>query len=253
MSDSQQRQTDAQADADDHGTAQSEKNGEAPGVAINGYGGLYPRMTGQVWATVLSLRNGGVTAYRCNLKKLTCETADGDPCPDLQYNSDDGEVCDHLAAAIYQAPGTPDAGMLAMDASISILDRLDLASERAMNTAEMLEGSLTGTDGTGGTDGPSDAPDETTDDSDTGGSGYDLDTVKEKLEEAFADHPDLYLKEIGTETYEGTDQLTFAPGGEDFEEVKRVSGQCDMTGYNGEMNTLPVHDVDRYIREVLQS
>jgi hypothetical protein len=117
---------------------QSEKNGQAPGVAINGFGGLYPRMTDVDTATVLSLRNNAITAYRVNISSLECEKRDGTSCEDLEYNCAGHQVCDHLAAAIYQAPRTPDVDLKALDGAISTLSMAKDAAESAQNTADSL-------------------------------------------------------------------------------------------------------------------
>jgi hypothetical protein len=131
------------ADPDDMSTDKPTQNdaetAQKPGQAINGFEGLYPRMTGQVWATVLSTRNDTVTAYRCKLDELECYAADGSDCPDLSYNHDGSGVCDHIAAAIYQAPKTPDMDAVAMDGALSVLETAQDAADAAHNTAKTLQ------------------------------------------------------------------------------------------------------------------
>jgi hypothetical protein len=126
MSDSQQQQTAAQ--------------GGKIGQVVNGFEHLYPRMTGHVWATVVSTRgDGNPTAYRVNLQELTCHGPDGDTCPDMKHNVEGAEVCDHIATAIYQAPAKPDLGAVAVDGLVDIMDMAQEAADAAHNTAKVME------------------------------------------------------------------------------------------------------------------
>lgn len=70
--------------------------------AIEDFGDLYPRPTGINSFTVLSLAADGFTAYECNIQTMDCE------CRDKSFNRDEGEICKHLAAALYQAPDVRD-------------------------------------------------------------------------------------------------------------------------------------------------
>jgi hypothetical protein len=76
--------------------------------AIDDFGDLYPRPVGINRFVVLSLSAGGFTAYQCNIDELTCE------CRDLAFNREEGEICKHLAAALYQSPeiSTPDTDVV---------------------------------------------------------------------------------------------------------------------------------------------
>jgi hypothetical protein len=63
---------------------------------------LYPRqVTIHEWR-VLSRRNGSVTAHEVDVSDLTCT------CEDMQFNKEDNQVCDHLAAALFYADRTMD-------------------------------------------------------------------------------------------------------------------------------------------------
>lgn len=70
--------------------------------AIDDFGDLYPRPVGINRYAVLSLAAGGFTAYQCNTEQLTCE------CRDHAFNREEGEICKHLAAALYQSPEISD-------------------------------------------------------------------------------------------------------------------------------------------------
>jgi hypothetical protein len=126
MSDSQSQQSGAQ--------------GGKIGQVVNGFENLYPRMTGHVWATVVSTRgDGNPTAYRVNLQDLTCHGPDGDTCPDMKHNVEGAEVCDHIATAIYQAPRQPQLDALAIDGLVDIMDMAQEAADAAHNTAKVME------------------------------------------------------------------------------------------------------------------
>jgi hypothetical protein len=71
-----------------------------PNDRIDGLIDLYPRqIRGHVYR-VLSLRNDSNTAHEVDLADQSCT------CKDMEHNRAGQEVCDHLAAALYQAPAT---------------------------------------------------------------------------------------------------------------------------------------------------
>lgn len=75
--------------------------GTVPADGITDFGVLYPRQTGFVNYSVLSLAGDDPTAYRVNISELECD------CPDFQHQHGSAEtICKHLAVAIFEAPGT---------------------------------------------------------------------------------------------------------------------------------------------------
>jgi len=107
---------------------------------------LYPRQTTIHEWRVLSRRNGSVTAHEVNIQDLTCT------CEDMQFNLEGNQVCDHLAAALFQADRTMDVKaaldhemrkqMLDLKDSVRAIERraagvkADVAYEEANGTAE---------------------------------------------------------------------------------------------------------------------
>lgn len=79
-----------------------------PAEAIDNFGSLHPRPVGINRYAVLSLSKDGFTAYECDLEAMTCE------CRDMAFNRDEGEICKHLAVALYQSPtvSDPDGDMV---------------------------------------------------------------------------------------------------------------------------------------------
>jgi len=67
-------------------------------AAIDDYESLFPRHVGGPAYRVLSVTDGQPTAYKTDVKALTCS------CPDEQFNREDDEVCKHLAAALEAHP-----------------------------------------------------------------------------------------------------------------------------------------------------
>jgi len=88
-----------------HGTAEGHV---PPAEAIDDFGALYPRPVGINRYAVLSLSEDGFTAYECDLEAMTCE------CRDMAFNRDKGEICKHLACALYESPtvSDPDADVV---------------------------------------------------------------------------------------------------------------------------------------------
>lgn len=94
-----------------------------PAEAIDDFADLYPRPTGLNRFSVLSLASDGFTAYSCNIDALECE------CRDKQFNRDEGEICKHIAAALFMADsmeGFNDQVVKSLSEDIAGLhDRLD--------------------------------------------------------------------------------------------------------------------------------
>jgi len=70
--------------------------------AIDDFGDLYPRRIGLHRYVVLSLSEDGFAAYSVDLGDLDCD------CRDQAFDRDEGEICKHLAAALYQQPSLGD-------------------------------------------------------------------------------------------------------------------------------------------------
>jgi len=70
--------------------------------SIDDFGALYPRRIGLHRYTVLSLSEEGFTAYKVDLGDLECD------CRNKAFDREEGEICKHLAAALYQQPDLGD-------------------------------------------------------------------------------------------------------------------------------------------------
>jgi len=76
--------------------------------SIEHFEDLYPRPIGINRYAVLSLAEDGFTAYQCDVESLECG------CRDQEFNRKNGEICKHLATALYQADdiGEPERDMV---------------------------------------------------------------------------------------------------------------------------------------------
>ena len=232
------------------GSQTGAQSGHKPAQAINGFGGLYPRMTDIDTATVLSLRNNGVSAYRVNISTLECEKRNGTKCEDLEYNCSNQQVCDHIAAAIYQAPRTPDVDLKALDGAVSTLSIARDAAHAAQSTADSLRAARNShAQDTAANKQNGSQQGASSDESER--DGYDLEDMKGELREKL-EYAGFDVTDMGTGTYEGTDQIKFVVQHNSFDRLKQATSECDIVGYDGEMNAVDVADVERYIEEVLE-
>jgi len=109
------------------------------GEVVNRMEELYPRqMSGSTWR-VLSTRNGSLTAHDVDVYDLTCT------CGDMEFNTEDPQVCDHIAVALFEAPKRVSiedhllSDLLDLyEAEQSALDRSTETTE-ARTTEEVLE------------------------------------------------------------------------------------------------------------------
>jgi hypothetical protein len=69
-----------------------------PAESIESFEDLYPRRVGLDDYVVLSLSEGGFTAYEVGLNPMECS------CPDYRMQRDGPDICKHLAATLYQQP-----------------------------------------------------------------------------------------------------------------------------------------------------
>lgn len=219
------------------------------GKAINGFDGLYARLTGQAKATVLSTRNKGITAYRVDITTLECEKRDGTSCEDLEFNCSGQQVCDHLAAAIHAAPRKPDLGLESVDGMVSMLSMAREAAQSAQSTADSLRAARNAHAQESAANASESGSNDTQND-DSGGSGYDVETLRADLKDAF-EYNGFQVESMDTGTYEGTDQIKFEIQHQSFDRLKEVTSECEMVGYDGDMNALDVGDVESYINGVL--
>lgn len=220
-----------------------------PAEAINGYSGLYARFDEVNKATVLSLRNGDVSAYRCNITSLTCSKRDGTDCEDLEYNCSGKQICDHLAAAIYAADKSPNPNLAAINGATSIMDMARDAAKSAQSTADSLRAARNAHAAESAQNASQNgaSPDNGDSmDAEDAYSGYDVEDLKGDLREAL-EARDFDVNEMGTGTYQGTDQIKFDVSHEDFDYLKRKTSECDMVGYDGDMNAVNAKDVEKFI------
>lgn len=202
--------------------------------AINGFAELSMEHTGGCQYSVLSWRNDGLTTHRVNTADLTCT------CEDQAFNKDGQQVCDHVAYAVYHAPKERE---VSAEAFTNLINNISSLNDRV----NALQGEPTAVESTA-----SDADDEAAADDADSGMTVTVGSAKALLKETLDEHDEFYLNgDLGSDTYEGTDQVTFGVGGDDFDRVKAVTSECDLVGYNGTENTLPIHDVEQYVEEVL--
>jgi hypothetical protein len=105
---------------------------EKIGQVINGFQEIFPRHVGGTDYRVLSIRNGTTTAYDVDVADLDCT------CPDHEYNQEDPEICDHLAAALFQAPARLTLDEWGPYAFSEVIDRAEDAAELAEDAAAAL-------------------------------------------------------------------------------------------------------------------
>lgn len=130
-----------------------------PAASITDFPDLYPRQQTRFEWSVLNLKGTAEhTAHTVNTRKLTCT------CGDQAFNRDDdeGQVCKHIAAALYQAP----TGLDGSDLETWTVSTL-------MADVRSLLDDLKGADGIA-TDGTTDAPASDTDASDDDAQPDDL-------------------------------------------------------------------------------
>jgi len=108
----------------------------APAEAINGFSDLYPRQVSTRKTVVLSLRNDQPTAYTVDCVELTCD------CPDAAYHKDDPEICDHLAAALFEESVHLDVDQALITDLQEVLHDIEESAAKVDDTAEILEDDL---------------------------------------------------------------------------------------------------------------
>lgn len=101
--------------------------------AIDDFADLYPRQTGLNRYSVLSLSERGFRAYECNISSFDCE------CMDKRFNRDEGEICKHLAAALWSAPKHVDVEKVMLSQLVQTAESLDHAAERLTQRATAIE------------------------------------------------------------------------------------------------------------------
>jgi hypothetical protein len=136
---------------------QQQQQRETIQEAVNGWGMLKARQVSVDAWRVLSWRNGSMTAHEVDIRALTCD------CMDMQTQKQDAQICDHLAAALYQAPRTLDVGdaiseqmleqMLELDEHMRALERkatgieADAAADSTESTQSTAQSASSGFDG----------------------------------------------------------------------------------------------------------
>lgn len=104
-----------------------------PANAITDFPALYPRQTRFNRYTVLSLANDTTTAYQVDIDELTCS------CPDHRYEPDEGDVCKHLAAALFEASKNRAVEQEAVRRASSEVQALRQAVESMEQSASSVE------------------------------------------------------------------------------------------------------------------
>lgn len=147
-----------------------------PAEAIDDFSDLHPRPVGINRFSVLSLASDGFTAYQCDLEEMTCE------CRNKQFNRDEGEICKHLAAALWKAPDIRDINSDAVRSLANELEGLRLDIDEALvRSAEAKAEQTASTETTS-----SDTSDGSAPSQDRAGSAVEVSDVRDWLEAGFA-------------------------------------------------------------------
>jgi hypothetical protein len=172
-----------------------ETDAQAPGEAINGYTGLYPRQVAHHRYVVLSLRNDGVSGHHVALND---DGEFGCTCEDYSYNQEGSEICDHIAVAIYEAPKT----VRIADEIVTDLARefrnIERATAAAEDAADALEGALVNARDAEASDAVADATDEAQAESPPGRDVDPMDAA-DRLQDAFDD----VVEDMQVQAHEG--------------------------------------------------
>lgn len=133
-------------------------DGQTIDDAVDGYQQLAPRqVTIHEWR-VLSWRNDNLTAYKVNLRNLTCG------CPDHRMNNDDDEVCAHLASALFAAERNMDVGTALNFDLVERQREMEKIAGRLEQTASAVEAEASHLSETAENAAQSDASEDTTED-----------------------------------------------------------------------------------------
>lgn len=100
MTSKAEKQKQRMENSDENDDTDTEIVGNVPDLtdAITDFGGLQPRQQTRFRWTVLNLKpDGSNTAHYVDTRQLDCS------CSDAEYNRQDGEVCKHLAVALWAA------------------------------------------------------------------------------------------------------------------------------------------------------
>ena len=188
----------------------------------------HAKMLGPFTYAVLSLNNGQPSQHVVNLYERSCT------CEDKTYNVDRAAgMCRHQLYAIIREDGEHER-------DTALLSMVAYGSERLVDTAKELRAHTTAKEA-----------DRAVEESSTSDSSLDPADAEGRLRDAIR-ASDYSMNATDTGEYEGTPQVLFKMGHEDFEVLKAATSGNDLCGYNGEYNTLDVADVDDYIRQVLE-
>lgn len=222
-------------------TMSQEESAEGKPVAqqIDNFDDLNATQTGFNRWTVTN--RSSKTAYQVRIggeEGIECD------CPDQKYNrsQDEFEACKHVLYVGYQSPRSMPSETWAIEQLSSLAMDLAGSTADARAAAEgMQEALVRAREGSVETP-PADAQADA-----TGGKSYDIDEVEERLHSAL-EKAGFEVQELDRGTYEGEDQLKFALRHDEFDELKRVTSECDLVGYDGELNAVDVSDVEEYIQ-----
>jgi hypothetical protein len=149
---------------------------DKPADQITDGGDLHVRQTGLCRFTVLNLAGEEPTAYQVNTDDLLCR------CKDKSYNKQTGEVCKHLAAALYKDPHHFDLDQALVGRATQELDRLETAVKSLEQTATAKAAETTAED----TETAQDEGEEVTDATDPASQSDAVEHIRDWLETGFA-------------------------------------------------------------------
>lgn len=249
MSDSERPQTPAQAgkelaDPSDMSTQEPQQtDGKPVAQQIENFADLNATQTGMNRWTVTNRANG--TAYQLRIggeNGIECD------CPDHKYSPSDDEfaACKHVLYVGFQSRRSMDSDVWSIQQLAELHRNVTRAAEQARAAVEGIDEALIRTRETAAETATDPAENEEQE-----YEGYDIDNLEADLWKAL-ENAGFELKGSGRGTYEGTDQLKFSLGHEDFDELKRVTSECKLVGFDGEMNAIDVSDVNEYVETVLE-
>jgi len=187
-------------------------------------------VTNRAESTAYQVRIGGEDGIACD-------------CPDHKYTpaEDEFDACKHVLYVGNVSPRTMDSDVWSIQQLAGIHRDVSQAAADAKAAVEGMDATLVRT-----REAVAEGPEEAA----TASVTYDTDELEGKLYTAL-EEAGFNVHETGQGMFEGTDQITFEAGHDDFDRLKAVTSECDMVGYDGDHNAINVDDVEQYIEEVL--
>jgi len=116
---------------------------QVPADQIPDFEDLYARQVDMKQYVVLNLAGEEPTGYEVDIGDLLCR------CKDKSYNKGSGEMCKHLAYALFQAPQSLEIDAVAFDRAVQEFQRLQEATQRLEQAATTQQASQTAEDDSG--------------------------------------------------------------------------------------------------------